>query len=280
MTDERRAVGMLVLTAVLWSLAGVLIKSIEWNALAIAGARSAIAAGVLLVIVRPRHFTWSAPQIGGAIAYAVTVTLFVLANKLTTAANAILLQYTAPVWIALLSPRFLKESPRWFDWPFIAVILGGMSLFFLDEITLAGFWGNMLAIVTGLSFGATAMFLRKQKAGSPTESVFLGNVLTALICLPFMFRSLPAAHGSVALGFALIAALGVFQLGFSYALYTRAIRHVTALEGILIPALEPILNPILVLLVVGERPGLRSALGGAIVLGAVTVRGILSSRGR
>jgi drug/metabolite transporter (DMT)-like permease len=279
-SQQRKAVVLLVLTAILWSLAGVLIKSITWNAPAIAGARSAIAAVILLAVVRPRNFHWSAAQIGAAVAYAFTVTLFVMANKLTTAANAILLQYTAPVWIVVFGPWLLRESPRWFDWPLIALILGGIALFFLDELTATGLWGNALALCSGLSFAWLAMLLRKQKAGAPFESIFLGNGLTALVCAPFLFRSAPTAHGSIAFGFLLLAALGVFQLGLSYILYAKAIRHVTALEAILIPAIEPILNPTLVLLLVGERPGLRSLLGGALVLAAVTARGVLSSRGR
>jgi len=278
MSHERKAVALLVLTAVLWSLGGLLIKSITWSAPAIAGARSAIAAVVLLSVVRRHRFTWSGAQIGGALAYAVTVTLFVLANKLTTAANAILLQYTAPLWIAVFSPWFLKEAARWFDWPIITLILVGTALFFLDELTMSGFWGNILALITGLSFGWLAMFLRKQKTGSPFESVFLGNVLTAVVCLPFMFGSLPTAHGSVALGFILLGVLGVFQLGLSYVFYATAIRHVTALEAMLIPAIEPILNPAIVLLVLGERPGPLSIVGGAVVLGAVTARGVLTVR--
>jgi len=280
MGSERKAVALLVMTAVLWSLGGLLIKSIAWSAPAIAGARSAIAAVVLLSVVRPRNFTWSAAQIGGTVAYAVTVILFVLANKLTTAANSILLQYTAPLWIAVFSPWFLKESARWFDWPIIALILVGTTLFFLDEVTVSGFWGNILALVSGLSFGWLAMFLRKQETGSPFESVFLGNVLTALVCLPFMFTCLPTTHGSVVLGFMLLAALGVFQLGLSYIFYANAIRHVTALEAMLIPAIEPILNPTIVLLVLGERPGSLAIIGGAVVLAAVTTRGVLTSRGR
>ena len=278
MSAERKAIVLLVLTAALWSLAGVIIKSVAWNPLAIAGTRSAIAAAVLLAAVRPGNFTWSAPQLGGAVAYAVTVTLFVAANKFTTAANAILPQYTAPLWIALFSPWFLKESARWYDWPLIALILAGIVLFFLDDLTAKCFLGNVMALTTGLSFAWLAMFLRKQKSGSPLESVFLGNVLTALVCLPFVFGPGPSAHGSAALAWALLAVLGVFQLGLSYILYTAAIRHVTALEAMLIPALEPILNPLLVLLVIGERPGLRAIAGGAMVLAAVAARGVLSMR--
>jgi drug/metabolite transporter (DMT)-like permease len=278
MPHHRRAVFFLLLTAVLWSLGGLLIKSIAWPAPAIAGGRSAMAAVVLLAVVRPRNLSWSFAQVGGAVSYAATVTLFVFANKLTTAANAILLQYTAPLWIALFSPWFLAERAGRLDWPIMLLILAGVTLFFLDELTVAGFWGNVLALVSGLSFGWVAMFLRKQKSASPFESVFLGNVLTAVCCLPFGSWSAPNANGSVFLGWALLAALGVFQLGCAYLLYASALRHVTALEAMLIPAVEPILNPVLVLLALGERPGPRALAGGALVLGAVTLKAVLSIR--
>ena len=285
MSEKRRAVALLVATAVLWSTAGLLIKAVDWGdpvaaAARIGGTRSAIAAVVLLFFVRRSGFTWSAAQIGGAIAYAVTITLFAMANKLTTAANAILLQYTAPIWIAIFSPWFLKERARWFDWLIMFLILGGIVLFFMDKLTLGGFWGNALALMTGLSFAWVALFFRKQKAGTPFESVFLGNVLAALACSPFFFSSMPTTHGSVALAWLLLGLLGVFQLGLSYVFYSMAIRHVTALEAMLIPALEPILNPIWVLLVLGEVPGPWAIVGGAIVLGSVTARGLLTIRAR
>jgi drug/metabolite transporter (DMT)-like permease len=276
MSHQRRAVLLLVATALLWSTAGLLIKQIDWNAPAIAGGRSALAALVLLAVVRRRRFTWSAAQIGGAVAYSTTVTLFVFANKLTTAANAILLQYTAPIWIAVFSPWFLKERAHWFDWVIMLLILAGIALFFADKLSVAGMWGNILALVTGLAFAWLALCLRKQKDGSAFESVFLGNVLTVLVCSPFMFRSLPHAGGSTWLGCLLLLALGILQLGLSYILYSIAIRHVSALEAMLIPAIEPILNPVLVLLVVHERPGAWAIAGGTIVLGAVAARGLLT----
>ena len=279
MSEERKAVVLLVLTAVLWSTSGVLIKAIRWNPMAIAGTRSAITAAVLLAFVRRRNFTWSAAQLGGAVAYAGTVVLFVVATKLTTAHNAILLQYTAPIHIALFGPWFLNERAHWFDWLVIALLLGGMVLFFLDKLAATGTWGNLLAIASGVSFGWMTLFLRKQKAASPLESIFLGNVLAAAVCCPFIFGSMPRAGGSVALGWVVLACLGAFQLGVPAVLYSIAIKRVTALEAMLIPAAEAILNPIWVACFHPERPGRWALAGGAIVLGAVVARAILTARG-
>ncbi|MBN2337257.1 MAG: DMT family transporter [Acidobacteria bacterium] len=264
-----RAVLFLILAALLWSLGGLLIKIVDWSPMAIAGARSGIAALVMLAF-RPRmRFNWRAPQLGGAVCYAATVILFVVANKWTTAANAILLQYTAPVYVALLSWWFLRERITRIDVAAIAAALGGMVLFFLDDLTAGAFRGNIVAILSGVAFAGTALLLRKQKEGSPLESVFLGNILAFLIGLPAMLASAPAAGSWPGL-----VLLGVFQLGLSYILYAEAIRHVTALEAILVPVIEPVLNPVWVLLLLGERPGPWALLGGAVVLGSVLLRAL------
>ncbi len=262
-----RGVGLALAAGVLWSLGGLLIKWVEWNPLAISGARSAIAAVMILAVVRRPRITWSVAQVGGAMAYAATVILFVAATKLTTAANAILLQYTSPVYAALFGWWFLGERVTWGDWVTIAVIIGGMLLFFLDRLTVGGMWGNVLALASGITFAGLATLLRKQKDGSPLESVLMGNVLTALIGLPFMFQGAPG--GSTWVGLIL---LGVFQLGLSYVLYSEAVKRITALEAILVPVVEPILNPIWVLLVMHEAPGRWAILGGVVVLSAVTGR--------
>jgi len=270
--ERSKAIGFLVVTAVLWSSGGLLIKWISWNPIAIAGMRSVVAALVLLVALRRPNLTWSSAQIGGAIAYAVTVTLFVLANKLTTAANAILLQYTSPIYVALFGAWFLGERATRLDWTTIFVVIGGMALFFLDDLTIGGFWGNVCAISSGVTFACFVLFMRKQKNDSPLESVFLGNILTALIGFPFMFEAMPSASSWVGLMLS-----GVLQLGLSHVLYSAAIKHVTALEAILISVIEPILNPLWVLLIMGEAPGPWAFLGGFIVLVSVTIRYVVTA---
>jgi len=248
---------------------------VSWHPVAIAGLRSLIAAMVIVAYIRHPRFTWTFPQMGGAVSYAVTVTLFVASTKLTTAANAILLQYTAPVYVAFLSAWVLQERPQWFDWLTIAMVLGGMVLFFLDTLAPGGLLGNVFAILSGISFAFLVLSMRKQRNESPFETVILGNLFTGIIGLPFMFRSMPDARSWMGLIF-----LGVIQLGLSYVLYSKAIKHVTAIEAILIPGIEPILNPIWVFLILGERPGQWALIGGLIVLISVTLRSLMAIQRR
>jgi drug/metabolite transporter (DMT)-like permease len=271
-----RAVGQLLLTALLWSLGGLLIKTVDWPPLAVAGGRGLVAAVFLALTNRRLRFTFSRIQLLAAAAYAACTISFVTATILTTAANAILLQYTAPVWIALFGAWFLGERATRGDWLTIAVVLGGMALFFADGLELTHTLGNVIAILSGVAFAAMTIALRRQKDGSPVESIILGNALAFVIGLPFMVgQSLPSP-----IGWAALLTLGVVQLGCSYWLYARAIKHVTALEAVLIPVVEPILNPVWVFCVRGERPSSWALAGGALVLGAVTWRAWHAIRAR
>lgn len=267
---HRRAVLLLLATALLWSLGGLLIKWVNWNPLAIAGMRSLIGAAVIGFVFREAlRFTGSFEQIGAALAYAGTVVLFVVANKLTTAANAILLQYTAPFYVILFSPWFLGERASRRDWLSLAMIMVGMLLFFGDALSLEGYLGNGVALVSGFCFAWLTLFLRRHREESSISALVLGNLLAGLIGLPFMFESMPDASGWVGLSL-----LGVVQLGFPYVMYSLALRHVRAVEGILIPMIEPVLNPVWVFLLLGETPGPLALLGGAIILGAVMFRAV------
>lgn len=273
-----RAVMYLVVAALCWSTAGVLIKLVAttWPGLAVAGGRGLIAAVFLIFTNRGLRFHFSRDQILGAVGYAACTVLFCTATTLTSAANAILLQYTAPVWVALLGAWFLGEHATRADWVTIVVALGGMALFFADSLTLGHLAGDVIAVLSGVSFAAMTVALRKQKDGSPVESIILGNLLGFLIGLPWIV-SAPALPAS---GWAALVALGVLQLGVSYWLYARAIKHVTALEAVLIPVIEPILNPVWVLLFMHEKPTRWALIGGAVVLGAVTWRAVISVRNR
>ncbi|MDQ6625792.1 MAG: DMT family transporter, partial [Verrucomicrobiota bacterium] len=199
----------------------------------------------------------------------------VFATRMTTAANAIFLQYTAPIYVALIGRWYLGERALRIDWLVIAVALGGIALFFVDRLTVSGFRGNIVALGSGLAFASVALFLRKEKGGSPVTSIILGNVLVAVVGLPFMLQS-PLGPGG---GWRLLL-LGAVQLGLPYVLYSIAIKQVTALEATLIPLLEPVLNPLWVMLTIGERPGPWAIVGAMLVLGAVLLRGALMIRGR
>jgi drug/metabolite transporter (DMT)-like permease len=204
-----------------------------------------------------------------------TVLCFVGATKLTTAANAILLQYTAPVWVALFSHYFLKERVTGRDWLFIVIVLLGMLLFFIDRLSDSGTMGNGLAILSGIAFAALICALRRQKEGSPIGSIVLGNILTAVFAIPWMMHPVADAKSWLCL-----VLLGIFQIGLSYALFSEAIKHVSALEGILVPVIEPVLNPVWVILVVGEAPGRWSLVGGLIVISSVLIHSWITVRNR
>ena len=270
-----KAVGQLLVAALCWSLAGLLFKYVEWPGLAAAGGRGIIAAVFLVVFCRRKlRFTWSPVQLGAALAYAACTILFTLANKMTTAANAILLQFTAPVWVALLGAWLLGEPTRRRDWFTIAAVLGGLGLFFYEGLQLKDIAGQLVALASGVAFAVMTILMRKQKDTSPLESIILGNVISFLIGVPALW-SAPAmpATGWIALGL-----LGTVQLGVAYLLYSHALKHVTALEAVLIPIIEPILNPIWVMLVIGEKPSPLALAGGALVVGAVAVRATLAVR--
>lgn len=271
---HRSAVVLLLVAAVLWSLGGVLIKSVDWPSMAKAGARSAVASVVLWAWLRKPKFTWRPTQLGAALAYACTVTSFIIANDRTTAANAIFLQYTAPIYVAVLGHYVLGERTRRSDWVFIAVALLGIALFFRDQFSTRGLSGMLVALGSGVSFATLVIFLRKEKDSSPGTAVLLGNLITAAIGLPFAIgHPLPMPQAAV------VVAMGVVQLGLPYVLYSIAIRRVTALEAILIPMIEPVLNPLWVALQHGEVPGRWSLVGGALVLGAVLAREVVRRNG-
>ena len=267
---------LLLLAALCWSLGGVLIKSIDWPPMAIAGGRSAIAIPMILLCIGRPRFTFSRAQVGGALGYAGTVVLLVFATRMTTAANAIFLQYTAPVYVALIGRWYLGERASRIDWLVIAVALAGIALFFLDRLTIAGLWGNILALGSGLAFALVALFLRKEKAGSPVASIVLGNVIVAVAGAPFMFQAPSLGED----GLWRLVLLGTVQLGLPYVFYATAIKQVSALEATLIPLLEPVLNPLWVMLALGERPGPWAIVGGLLVLSAVLGRGVMMMRTR
>ena len=259
--------------ALLWSTGGLFVKLITWNPFAIAGIRSLFGGLVILVFLRRPRFTWSFAQIAGAVCYAACMIGFVTANKLTTAANAILLQYTAPVYAAVLGWLILKEKTRALDWVTMAVVIGGMVLFFLDSLTLGGMQGNLLAILSGMFFAGAMVSFRAQKDGSSLESILLSHGITLVVSIPFLWQSAPSLAGWGALAF-----LGIFQIGLSSILLNYGVKRVTAVQTLLTAVLEPLFNPIWVFLVLGERPGPRALIGGAIILVAVTLRSVISLR--
>ncbi|GAB6036739.1 DMT family transporter [Fundidesulfovibrio butyratiphilus] len=265
---------LLMFTALLWSMGGVCIKSVDWTPLGIAGARSAIAAVYLFLALGLPRIRPSWPLAGAALCMGTTMVLFVCATRLTTAANAVLIQYMAPVWVAAVAPRFLGEPTLRRDWVIMAVAFVGMTFFFWGEVSATGQLGNLLALASSVTFAGVPLFLRRMPGGDQAEALLLGNVLAAAVCLPFALEG----PGPSATGWLWLLVLGIFQIGIPYQLYAKAVRQLRALEASVIPIVEPVFNPIWVYLVLGERPSAGAMAGGAIVLGAATVQAVLASR--
>jgi drug/metabolite transporter (DMT)-like permease len=276
MTARTKAILMVISSAALWSTAGFFIKWINWTGMSIAGCRSLIAATFICCCMgRLPRLPASVAGWCCAVFYCLVVTSFVMATKMTTAANAILLQYLSPVYVALLAPIFLKEPTSRRDWLFILLAACGMVMFFLDELSPSGLIGNVLGVMSGMFFAVFCMSLRRVEQGHSTDMVVWGNLLAFLVSLPFIdFHNPPDMSGWLGL-----LALGCFQLGLSYYIYTKAAAHLTALELMVIPVLEPLLNPLLVALFLGEMPGGWSLTGGVIVLGAVTLWSMIKAKG-
>jgi drug/metabolite transporter (DMT)-like permease len=284
-------VALVIVASLLWSTGGLGIKSVAGPALAIAGWRGFFAlpllAGVALVRVRhaggaafaPLKKPW--PWLAAA-SYAVMVICFVVATKRTTAADAIFIQYTSPVYVALLSWPLLRERVSWTDGIACGGVVVGMLLFFGDGLSPEAKTGNLVAVVS--SFGAAGLPLALRKAtgqcpgdtiqpgavAAPALAIFLGDLSAVLACAPAMIASPPPdAHT-----WALLAALGMGQIALPYILYGLAVPHLTALEGSLLPTLEPILNPVWVAIGTGERPGPMAIVGGGFVLASVLTQGL------
>lgn len=272
--SQAQAKFLILTCALLWSIGGVLIKFVPWPGLCVAGVRSFIAGVVLLAVFSNKiNFSFSRFKTFGAFLYAATVVLFVVATKKTTAANAVLLQYTAPMHIALFAPYFLKEKTSKGDWMLVGVMMVGMTLFFYEHISLEHKLGNILALCSGLTFAWMTMTFRKLQTPDILFCVIVGNGLAALFCLP--------ALGGITLEgrpLIILLVLGCIQMALPYYLYTKAIVHVGALDAMLIKLIEPLCNPIWVLLFFGEKPGVFSILGGAVVLGALVVSSAINRR--
>ncbi|MDF2674085.1 MAG: putative permease, superfamily [Clostridiales bacterium] len=257
---------MLLGSAFLWSTGGFLIKLVDLSSFQIASIRSLITATVLLIVIKKPTFNFSMNKILGAIAYASMSLCYISATKMTTAANAIILQYTAPIYIAIFGGWLLKERASLKDWVTILFVIGGMVLFFFDDIGGGMMKGNIIAIFSGVALAFNTIFMRRQKDENPLENVFWGCILTFIVASPSTFAKVPDTKSIIGL-----LLLGIFQLGISYILYSKAIKKITALEATFISLVEPILSPVWVFLAIGEIPGVFSVLGGVIVLAAITV---------
>lgn len=272
-----RSVGVICvfLAALLYSIGGLCIKVIPWNGLSINGGRTLIALVViggylLLTGHRPKWNRW---VFVGALCICGTNSLFTVANKMTTAANTIVLQFTAPIFVILLSALFWKKRPKKLDVIACAVVLLGVLCFFVDSLEAGGMAGNVLALLSGITY-AGVFLLNDMPNSDPISSVFWGDVMSAAIGLPFLLRE--TEFGAVTL--LSLVLLGIFQVGLAYILLTLGLKTTPAVTASLVSGIEPVLNPILVAVFYHETIGSVALVGAVIVLGAVLSYNIINSK--
>jgi drug/metabolite transporter (DMT)-like permease len=210
-----------------------------------------------------------------AVTFAFTIFTYVTAVKLTTAANVILLQYSAPVWAALLGWRLAKEKPNWEHWGALVFVAGGLFLFFGGGLDSGAVMGNTLAIISGVLLGAHMVFLRMLKAGNPKDAMLLAHALIAALSIPFVFLYPPALN--IPSGMTILY-MGTVQMGVTSLLISYGIKHTTAIQAMLTSIIDPILNPVWVMLITGEKPSLPALAGGAIIIAAVVSSSIIGKR--
>ncbi len=258
---------LLLAAALLWSTAGAVIKLSSLDAWQLAGGRALVAALFLAALVPSARRRPSGRLLLVGLAYAVTTVLFVIANKLTTAANAIFLQDTAPLWVLLLSPWALGERPSRGELLSVPVFGLGLGLFFLDQLAPGQLAGNLVALAAGVAFAASILGLRRLGPEGPAALVW-GNLLAAAVTLPLW----PLGPAAGVADLVAIAYLGVFQLGLAYLCFSLGLRGTPAVEASLLVLLEPVLNPVWTFLFAGERPGPWALAGGAVILAATAWR--------
>lgn len=272
-TNERKAMLMMAVCACMWSIGGIFIKLVSWSPFLIAGGRSLLAAGVMALFMYKSKIKVNVCKysVGAGVCLLGVLICFVAANKLTTAANAIILQYTAPIFILIISILFLHHKVHKKEVLTVTITTIGIIFFFFDELSPGNITGNILAILAGLFLGI--MFMIIGFGGGEDDSIrlsgiLIGHILTALAGIPV---GIPMTDSFAAGEFICIIILGIVQLGIPYVLYALASRDCSPLACSLIGMLEPILNPIWVLIFDGETPGFYALIGGLIVVAAVTV---------
>jgi drug/metabolite transporter (DMT)-like permease len=264
MTEKRKGPLFIVAASICWSLGGLCIKLIPWGALSIIGLRALLGALVLIIYRKKLKVSLTKGNILASVCLAATTIFFVLANKLTTAAAAILLQFSAPIFIILIQLFFYGKKPKLSETLAVTATIIGMLLFFVDDLEAGGMIGNVLAILSGLSF-AGVFVCNKRADTDPIQATLLGFLLNAVIGMPFVFFDVTA--NVVAWGAVIV--LGVVQMGLAYIFFSAGIKRTPALLACLITALEPVLNPVWVAVFAKEIPGMFSVLGGIVIFVSV-----------
>ena len=275
---HRKGLIFISFTAFLWSSSGLFIKVLTIDAFQISFYRCLFAAITVLTIllVRDKKIKFQKDIISNlcAVSYAGILIFFVVATKMTTAANAIFLQFTAPIYLLFLEPIFLKTGFKKRNLITILICIFGMVLFFFGKLEIGNVYGNLFAILSGIFFALFSLFLKwkKQihKSVNTLSILVVGNFLVSIVCLPIVFDSLKIDLTETVI----LVYMGAIQIGISYVIFNEGIKYVSAVESMIIAMLEAMFNPIWVFLGVGETPSIFAVIGGAIIFSAIILHNV------
>lgn len=280
---HRKGLIYLSVTALLWSSSGLFIKILSLDAFRISFFRSAIAALTIFIISRLRFGKFDLKVtplvLLNSFFYAGILIFFVIATKMTTAANAIFLQFTAPVYLLFLEPLFLKTKFKIKDLVTVVITLSGMILFFTGKLETGNIYGNLFAILAGICFALfslVAKWKRNDKPEGAILSVITGNILIAIICLPLVINNLSLNSREIII----LSYMGIVQIGISYFIFNIGIKYVSATEALIIGMLEAVFNPVWVFIGIGETPNAPAIAGGIIIFTAILIHNLISGKKR
>jgi len=270
-SEHNRGLLYVLTAALLWSTGGLFIKLISLSAMELSFFRCSIAAVTFAVIFKKRILLFNKLSIINSIFYAVVLITFVIATKTTTAANAIFLQATAPIYVLIFEPLFNKSRYERINIITVGVCILGMILFFVGKLEPGHLEGNFVALISGITFAALFLGMKQNAPQYQQSSIFWGNILVAMICIPFLL-SMEAISIS---DLWMVSFLGVFQIAVAYAFFASGLKRILAVEASIISMVEPVFNPVWVFLGYGEVPTLTAIIGGLIILGAIIVRSFI-----
>ncbi|MCU0406104.1 MAG: DMT family transporter [Ignavibacteriaceae bacterium] len=272
LSEHQKGLLYVFTAALLWSSGGLFIKLISLSAMHLSFFRCLIAAITFVLIFRKRVLLINKLSIINSLFYAVVLITFVIATKATTAANAIFLQATAPIYVLIFEPLLNKTKYDRINIITVGVCIIGMILFFIGKLEPGHLEGNFIALLSGITFAALFLGMKQNDQQYQQSSIFWGNILVALICIPFLFT----IKAITVTDLWMVTFLGVFQIAVAYAFFASGLKRILAVEASIISMVEPVFNPVWVFLGYGEVPTFTAIIGGLIILGAIVVRSLIA----
>ena len=274
--EHQKGILAVLAAALLWSTGGLFIKLVTFDAIQISFFRSFFAAIVFIALFKKNIFYANGFTFINALMYSAILILFVIATKTTTAANAIFLQYTAPIYVLIFEPIINKTHYEKINIITILICFTGMILFFMGKFSPGYVTGNILALLSGVAYAAFLLGMRKNKKEYQFSSIFYGNIIVSLICVSSIFHLSNITTANLMM----VTFLGIFQIGIAYAIFSYGLKRVLAIEASLISMIEPTLNPVWVFIGYGEVPSIMAIIGGIIIIAAISVRAFILESSR